>query len=135
MIFLSFFSLTNLYAIEIGETIDYQRKITAHQWYWEYEYYLPKSLFNSVFLRWDYRAIRLLLLPLMEDSTVVRPRLEEKIVNIRESEVLKRDVSNLNRVDFANGGPECWKSSPAVKGFIFSRDFENKTADNMLEFG
>lgn len=31
LIFLSFFSLTNLYAMEIGETIDYQRKITAHQ--------------------------------------------------------------------------------------------------------
>ena len=29
--FLSFFSLTNLYAIEIGEVIDYQRKIIAHQ--------------------------------------------------------------------------------------------------------
>lgn len=54
LIFLSFFSLTNLYSIEIGETIDYQRKITAHQWYWEYEYFLPKRLFESTFMRWNF---------------------------------------------------------------------------------
>nr|YP_010968529.1 cytochrome c oxidase subunit II [Mya japonica]WNO18868.2 cytochrome c oxidase subunit 2 [Mya japonica] len=54
LIFLSFFSLTNLYSMEMGETIDYQSKITAHQWYWEYEYFLPKSLFESVFMRWNF---------------------------------------------------------------------------------
>lgn len=31
LIFLSSFSLANLYAIEIGEQVDYQRKVTGHQ--------------------------------------------------------------------------------------------------------
>nr|YP_010121801.1 cytochrome c oxidase subunit II [Callista chinensis]QRE83921.1 cytochrome c oxidase subunit II [Callista chinensis]QWM94240.1 cytochrome c oxidase subunit II [Callista chinensis] len=36
--FLGYFSLINLYNMEVGDKVDFLVKVTGHQWYWEYRY-------------------------------------------------------------------------------------------------
>nr|YP_010393176.1 cytochrome c oxidase subunit II [Teredothyra matocotana]UPX89338.1 cytochrome c oxidase subunit 2 [Teredothyra matocotana] len=40
---LGYFSWENLYLMELTDKADYHVKVTGHQWYWEYEYYMDSS--------------------------------------------------------------------------------------------
>nr|YP_008854382.1 cytochrome c oxidase subunit II [Meretrix lyrata]AGR50828.1 cytochrome c oxidase subunit II [Meretrix lyrata] len=45
---LGFVSLKNLYAMEVGENVEFLTKVTGHQWYWEYSYNMNFSELNNL---------------------------------------------------------------------------------------
>jgi len=38
LVLFSYFSLFNLYNIEVGDKVNFGVKVVGHQWYWEYRY-------------------------------------------------------------------------------------------------
>jgi len=67
--------MENLYLMEVGDGVEYTVKVTAHQWYWDYQYELDlskglptlemenfarKMLFDNLLLIYDRRVFRYL---------------------------------------------------------------------------
>lgn len=44
---LGYFSWENLYSMELTEKADYHLKVIGHQWYWEYEYFVPRRFMGA----------------------------------------------------------------------------------------
>ena len=51
LIFLGYISVRNIYSGQPGKYIKNRLRITAHQWYWSYEYRLNKTLLGALSLR------------------------------------------------------------------------------------
>ena len=51
LIFLGYISVGNIYSGQPGKYIQNRLRITAHQWYWSYEYRVSKTLLRALYLR------------------------------------------------------------------------------------